>query len=97
MSDHSNSSPLKTYFSVWAALLIGTLITYKAAYIELGQFNAAVALTIATVKALLVVLFFMHLKGASEKLLRLVVISTVFFLFILLALSMADYGTRLWS
>jgi caa(3)-type oxidase subunit IV len=39
----------------------------------------------------------MHLKGASEKLLKLVVISTVFFLFILLALAMADYGTRLWS
>ena len=84
------------YFSVWAALLVGTFITYKAAYIELGRFNAAVALTIATVKALLVALFFMHLKGSSEKLLKLVVISTVFFLFILLVLSMADYGTRAW-
>jgi cytochrome c oxidase subunit 4 len=97
MSDHSNSSPLKMYFAVWAALLVGTFITYEAAYIELGRFNAAVALIIATVKALMVALFFMHLKGANEKLLKLVVISTVFFLFILLALSMADYGTRLWS
>ncbi len=97
MSDHSKSSPLKTYFSVWIALLVGTFLTYKAAYIELGHFNAAVALTIATVKALLVALFFMHLKGAGEKLLKLVVISTIFFLFILLALSMADYGTRGWS
>jgi cytochrome c oxidase subunit 4 len=84
------------YFSVWAALLVGTFITYKAAYIELGRFNAAVALTIATAKALLVALFFMHLKGANEKLLKLVVIATVFFLFLLLALSMADYGTRAW-
>ncbi len=97
MSDHSKSSPLKTYFSVWIALLVGTFLTYKAAYIELGHFNAAVALTIATIKALLVALFFMHLKGAGEKLLKLVVISTIFFLFILLALSMADYGTRGWS
>ena len=97
MSDHSNSSPLKTYFAVWAALLVGTFLTYKAAYIDLGLFNAAVALIIATIKALLVALFFMHLKGASEKLLKLVVISTIFFLFLLLALSMADYGTRLWS
>jgi cytochrome c oxidase subunit IV len=96
MSDHSKSSPLKTYFAVWAALLVGTFITYKAAYIELGRFNAAVALTIATVKALLVALFFMHLRHASDKLLKLVVISTIFFLFILLALSMADYSTRLW-
>jgi cytochrome c oxidase subunit 4 len=84
------------YFSVWAALLVGTFVTYKAAFIELGRFNAGVALLIATIKALLVALFFMHLKGASEKLLKMVVISTVFFLFILLVLSMADYGTRAW-
>jgi len=96
-SDHSKSSPLLTYFAVWAALLAGTIITYEVAKIDLGVFNAAVALIIATTKALLVALFFMHLKGASEKLLTLVVISTIFFLFILLALSMADYGTRLWS
>ena len=97
MSENSKSSPLKTYFGVWIALLLGTFLTYKAAFIELGRFNAAVALTIATIKALLVALFFMHLKGAHEKLLKLVVISTVFFLFILIALSMADYGTRTWS
>ena len=94
---HSGSSPLKTYFAVWAALLIGTYVTYKAAFIELGVFNTAVALIIATTKALIVALFFMHLKGASEKLLKLVVISTIFFLFLLLVLSMADYGTRAWS
>src|SRR5271169_6230559 len=99
MSDHSTSksSPLLTYFSVWIALLAGTYITYEVAKIDLGVFNAAVALIIATTKALLVVLFFMHLKGASDKLLKLVVISTIFFLFILLALSMADYSTRNWS
>ena len=97
MSDHSKSSPLLTYFSVWGALLVGTLVTYEVAKIDLGVFNSAVALIIATTKALLVALFFMHLKGASEKLLKLVVISTVFFLFILLALSMADYGTRAWK
>lgn len=97
MSDHSKSSPLKMYFSVWAALLLGTFLTYKAAYIELGVFNSAVALIIATAKALLVALFFMHLKGAPEKLLKLVVICTVFFLGILLVLSMVDYSTRLLS
>jgi cytochrome c oxidase subunit 4 len=96
-SGHSASSPLTTYFVVWGALLLGTFLTYEAALIDLGRFNAVVALTIATTKALLVVLFFMHLRHASEKLLKLVVISTVFFLFILLVLSMADYGTRLWS
>jgi cytochrome c oxidase subunit 4 len=97
MSDHSKSSPLKTYFSVWAALLVGTYLTYEVSKIDLGPFNAAVALIIATTKALLVALFFMHLKGSSEKLLKLVVISTIFFLFILMSLSMADYATRWWS
>jgi cytochrome c oxidase subunit IV len=96
MSEHSESS-LTTYVGIWLTLLAGTALTVFAARIDLGPFNAAVALTIATVKALLVALFFMHIRGASEKLLKLVVISTVFFLFILLALSMADYGTRLWS
>ena len=97
MSEHSKSSPLKTYLAVWGSLLLGTFITYKVAFIDLGRFNAAVALTIATIKALIVALFFMHLRHAHEKLLKLVVISTVFFLFILLVLSMADYGTRTWS
>jgi cytochrome c oxidase subunit 4 len=97
MADHSTSSPPKTYFAVWAALLLGTFITYEVAYIDLGRLNAIVALTIATIKALLVALFFMHLRHAHERLLKLVVIATVFFLFILIALSMADYGTRGWS
>ncbi len=96
-SGHSTSSPLPTYFAVWIALLAGTFLTYEVAKIDLGVFNAAVALIIATTKALLVALFFMHLKGAHEKLLKLVVVSTIFFLFLLLALSMADYSTRLWS
>ena len=105
MSDHSSSghsssqhsSSLTTYVIIWLALLAGTALTVIAAHINLGPFNAAVALIIATTKALLVALFFMHLKGASDKILKLVVISTVFFLFLLLALSMADFGTRTWS
>jgi cytochrome c oxidase subunit IV len=96
-SDHSKSSPLPTYFAVWVALLFGTGLTYYAAKLDLGVFNAAVALIIATTKALLVALFFMHIKGAHEKLLKLVIVSTIFFLMILLALSMADFGTRAWS
>jgi len=96
VSEHSKS-PLTTYFAVWGALLLGTFLTYQAAKLDLGAFNAAVALTIATTKALLVALFFMHLRHASEKLLKLVVITTLFFLVILMALSMADYATRAWS
>lgn len=99
MSEHSShsSSPLTTYFIIWLALLFGTGLTAYVARIDLGPFNAAVALIIATTKALLVALFFMHIKGASDKLLKLVVISTLFMLAILMILSMADYGTRYWS
>ncbi len=97
MTEHSKASHLGTYFAVWAALLAGTIITYFVAKVDLGVYNAAVALIIASTKALLVALFFMHLKGASEKLLKLVVVSTIFFLILLLALSMFDYGTRHFS
>jgi cytochrome c oxidase subunit 4 len=97
MSEQEHSSSLGTYIAVWLALLAGTVLTVVAAHINLGPFNAAIALVIATVKALLVALFFMHIKGAHEKLLKLVVISTLFFLFLLLVLSMADFGTRTWS
>jgi len=82
--------------AIWLALLAGTGITVAAAFIDLGPFNTIVALTIATIKATLVVLFFMHVKYTHEKLTGLVVVSAIFWLFILLALSMADYTTRLW-
>ncbi len=97
MSGHSKSSPLPTYFLVFFALLIGTGLTVFASTLDLGKYNAAVALTIASVKATLVALFFMHIKGASEKLTKLVVIAALFFLVLLLGLTMSDYATRLWS
>ena len=97
MSGHSKSSPLPTYFAVFAALLAGTGLTVYAAGLDLGRYNAAVALTIASVKATLVALFFMHIKGASEKLTKLVAVSALFFLLLLLGLTMTDYATRLWS
>jgi cytochrome c oxidase subunit 4 len=97
MSGHSKSSPLPTYFAVFIALLIGTALTVYAATLDLGRYNAAVALTIASIKATLVALFFMHVKGASEKLTKLVVVAALFFLFLLLGLTMTDYTTRLWN
>jgi cytochrome c oxidase subunit 4 len=99
-SDHSSEhskSPLQGYFAVFIALLIGTGLTVFAATLDLGAFNAPVALGIATVKATLVALFFMHVYHASEKLTKLVVIGAIFFLLLLLGLTMTDYATRLWS
>jgi cytochrome c oxidase subunit 4 len=97
MHEHSKSSPLVTYFLVWGALLAGTVLTYEVAKIDLGPFNPVVALVIATTKALLVALFFMHLRHASDRLLKVVVASTLFFLMILLFLTLTDYMSRPWS
>ena len=97
MSAHSTSSSLTTYVAIWIALLMGTALTVYASGLDLGRFNAAVALTIATIKATLVALFFMHIRGSSERLTKLVVIAALFFLLIFLGLTMSDYATRLWS
>jgi cytochrome c oxidase subunit IV len=108
MSDHNSASEqmpehasehissLASCLGIWLALIAGTTLTVTAAFIDLGPFNTIVALAIATTKATLVVLFYMHVKYTHEKLTGLVIVSAIFFLFILLALSMADYGSRLW-
>ncbi|MGD0182134.1 MAG: cytochrome C oxidase subunit IV family protein [Terriglobales bacterium] len=95
MSEHIMSS--KFYYTIWIALLCLTVITAAVSFVDLGPLNTVVALVIATVKALLVVLFFMHVKYTSEKLTKIVIVSAIFWLFLLLALSMADYATRLLS
>ncbi len=87
----------KLYLGIWITLLCLTVITAGVSFIDLGPLNTVVALVIATFKALLVVLFFMHVKYASEKLSKMVVVAAVFWLLLLLTLSMADYLTRLWS
>jgi cytochrome c oxidase subunit 4 len=69
-------------------------LTAWVATVDLGPLHTVVALVIATVKAVIVVLFFMHVKYTSEKLTKVVIISALFWLLILLALSMVDYGTR---
>ena len=75
---------------------VGAGVTVGAAFVNLGPLNPVIALLIATIKATLVVLFFMHVKGASEKLTGVVLVSGFFFLAILLSLSLADYLTRGW-
>lgn len=92
MSEHIVSS--KLYYAIWIVLLVLTGLTAWVATVDLGRFNTIVALVIASGKAVLVVLFFMHVKYTSEKLTKIVVISALFWLLILLALSMADYATR---
>jgi cytochrome c oxidase subunit 4 len=95
MTEHAHPT-IKTFVSVFVALLLLTALTVFVATLELGPFNAVVALTIATVKALLVLLFFMELRY-STALTKVAVIAAVFFLFLLVGLTLADYMTRGWS
>ena len=92
----SHVVPMRIYVGIWAALMIFTGLTVFAASIELHVFNIVLALLIATIKGTLVVLFFMHLRY-STKLTMVTVVAAMFFLFLLLALTMTDYLSRGWS
>src|SRR5580658_375684 len=63
--EHHIVTPLQ-YSFVFGALLLGTLITIKAADIDLGVLNPVIALGIACTKAVIVILFFMHVKYQSH-------------------------------
>jgi cytochrome c oxidase subunit 4 len=89
-------TPLPVYFAVFAALAIGTLVTWYASTINLGWANTPIALVIATIKAVLVILFFMHLKY-STRLTWVVVIAAFLWLAMLFVLTFSDYLTRYWS
>jgi len=83
------------YYMVFLALVVGTILTYLAARVDMGPLNNIVMLTIACAKATLVVLFFMHLRW-STRLTWLVAISGFFWLLIMFSITMSDYGTRGW-
>jgi len=88
--------PVWLYLLIGSTLLFFTWVTYAVSKIDLGAFNTIVALSIASFKATLVVLIFMHVKYTSEKLTKVVILSALFFLGLLLTLSLADFGTRAW-
>lgn len=88
--------PIKFYGAIFIALLILTLTTAGAAFVDLGgSLNAVVALTIACAKALLVILYFMHVRY-SDRLTWVFVGAGFFWLLILLTLTMTDPLTRNW-
>jgi cytochrome c oxidase subunit 4 len=88
--------PKKTYFVVFAALLVLTALTTYAATVDLGPLNTVVALIIAMCKASLVALFFMHLRW-SGRLTQIVAVAALFWLAILLTLTLNDYHSRQWT
>jgi cytochrome c oxidase subunit IV len=92
MSEHV--IPRKTYMWVWIALMALMVLTAALSRINLGEWSTVVALVIAAAKALLVVLFFMHVKYEQQKIAWVFVIAGFFWLAILLTLTLTDYMTR---
>jgi len=94
MSDHSSdiSKHIRGYMIVGGTLLIGTILTVLASYVELGhQWNIVLALVIATVKASLVALFFMHLIS-ERQMIYIVLAFTAFFLIGLMFLTIGSFS-----
>ena len=85
--------PLRIYFLVFAALMVGTALTVMAARVDLGPLNIVVALAIAGVKAALVVLYFMHMRY-SHRLNWIFAGAAVLWLFLLVGVTMADVLAR---
>jgi cytochrome c oxidase subunit IV len=93
MSEHGSKA---VYFAVFGALMVFTAITVAVAFINLGAFNFPVAISIAVIKATIVILFFMHVKESS-RLTKLIIGAGFFFLLVLFTLTMTDYLSRGWS
>lgn len=94
MSEHI--VPVRIYVMIFLALLVGTGLTVMAALVDFPwQLNTIVALTIATIKATLVVLFFMHVRY-SARLIWVIIGAALFWMAILFALTLSDFYTRCW-
>jgi cytochrome c oxidase subunit 4 len=83
------------YYAVFAALIVGTALTVGVAFVDLGALNNVLMLGIAMTKALLVILFFMHVRWGT-RLTWVVAASGFVWLLILFGITMTDYLTRGW-
>ena len=99
MAQHSATAqhvvPRKVYFAVFAALMVFTATTTAISFLDLGPWNTVVALGIAFFKATLVVLFFMHVKY-SPRLTQVTIAGGLFWLAILIVITLSDFMTRGW-
>ncbi len=95
MSEHI--VPVRIYVTIFLVLLVGTALTVAAAFVDfkVRGLNTIVAMTIATVKATFVVLYFMHVRYSS-RLVWVIVAAALFWMGILFALTFSDYWSRDW-
>jgi cytochrome c oxidase subunit 4 len=92
----SHVVPRSTYALIYVGLMILTGLTTFVAFFDLGLANPVVALSIAVLKASLVVLFFMHMRWSS-RLTMIIGGSALFWLGIMIVLTLSDYTTRGWA
>jgi cytochrome c oxidase subunit IV len=85
----------KVYVRTIIVLLVLLAANWSIAYVDLGSFNLVIALAIAITQAMLIALFFMHIKGSS-RLLHLAAAAGVIWLLLQLSLTLSDYFTRGW-
>jgi cytochrome c oxidase subunit 4 len=85
--------PVRTYVTIFLLLMVLTATTVWIANVDLGSLNTLVALTIAVIKMLLVVLFFMHVRSASG-LTKTIIVAGFFWLMLLMAFTLTDEGSR---
>jgi len=89
----AHHSHAKLYYTIWAVLLVCTVLTVWTAKADLGAFALPVALSIATLKGTLVVLYFMHLTESSGTV-KLVLATCVLFVLLMISFQLGDFATR---
>lgn len=88
--------PIKVYLLVFIALMVLLGSTIGASFLDLGPFNAVTALVIAGLKALLIILYFMHVRYSHSRLPWVFAGAGFFWLLILIVLAISDYLSRSW-
>ena len=95
MSEHTKDgihiTTIRLIVVVWIALMIGTWLTVSATYVDLGALNIWIGLAIATVKAVLVGLYYMHLRW-DKPFNAFVFLSAFLFLGLFIGIAMMDTG-----
>ena len=94
-SNGHHVAPISLYLAIFGALMVGTILTVVVAKFDFGYMNNVIMLAIAVTKALLVILFFMHVRW-STRLTWVVAGAGFFWLLIMFTLTMSDYMTRGW-
>lgn len=93
MSHEKEHSHTKAFVGVWLALMVLTVVTVYVSYLDFGSMNIVVAMFVACVKALLVCLYFMHLKY-DNKVNQATLVISVIFIGIFVFLTLGDIAFR---